>query len=157
VTEPVDPEIARQVALIAGGAELRAIAARELNWRLEELAAPIENPVNLEMSLNLGHGRVADRVRYQLHSQVKGTNAQGVIFTFEARHDAYFDLPPDSEVTDAALMAFGQTSVLLILFPYLRESVQSRSVESGIPPVILAPIRHGIPEPDSAEMPEAPG
>jgi preprotein translocase subunit SecB len=146
-------ETIRRSGLVGAVAQLHSIVLREIHWKLNELPTPITEQVQITVSANLGHGRSAEFLRYQLGSTVEGSVSIGTVFKMESKHDAAFILPTDASFDDGELEAFGQTSVFLMLFPYLRQTLQIVSAQAGLPSVTLAPVRLPLiarPDPESS-------
>jgi preprotein translocase subunit SecB len=58
------------------------------------------------------------------------------------------------EFTSDEIEAFGSTSVMLIVFPYMRETLQSTAAKSGLPGVLLQSLK--IPMAGTEEIEAAP-
>lgn len=70
-------------------------------------------------------------------------NAEAPAYVIEATFNGIFDITPG---TDAQLVQeFAQSTVHLLLWPYVRELFQSISVRMRVPPIMLATLdtRHG--------------
>ena len=59
----------------------------------------------------------------------------------ESVHEAFFRVPADDPATSEELEAYGAVSVFFMVFPYVREVLQGLTVNAGLPPLLLKPMR----------------
>lgn len=136
----IDKEVER-VGRVGSVAEIRAIVLRELHWVYNEIAVAPDQAVEIQTHFNMGHGHQDGMVRYELVTTVAGVIPGHELFSFEAKHNAFFAVPADHEFSDQELTAFGRITAFFMLFPYVRETLHTQTTNAGIPPVILAPLR----------------
>ena len=92
-----------------------------------------------KMDLNLSHSAIDDDGRYEAVISVKvtATNENIVAFSVEIDQAALFliDGFPDGRLDEAL-----NSACPLIMFPYLRETLDNVLLKAGYPPLMLAPI-----------------
>ena len=91
------------------------------------------------MDLNLSHSSIDDDGRYEavISIKVTATNENIVAFSIEVDQAALFliDGFPDDRLDEAL-----NSACPLIMFPYLRETLDNVLLKAGYPPLMLAPI-----------------
>jgi preprotein translocase subunit SecB len=136
-------DLARLAGRIGAAAELLSIEMQDLSFSTvprEITTYPI--PIALSVNLIIEHSRIPpETVGYRVKAQIDGHLSDGKpLFHLEASYVAAFILRgPD--FTEGELDAFGNVSVVQMVFPYLRELTASVSSRSGLPPLTLPAFR----------------
>ena len=87
-------------------------------------------------------GQTETHFVYKIHATVSGRIPdQTEIFRFRCQYQTIFRYAEGTEFTGEEIEAFGSTSVMLIVFPYLRETLQSTAAKSGLPGVLLQSLK----------------
>jgi preprotein translocase subunit SecB len=135
-------EIQRIAGRIGATAQLQAITLRELRWTMPEINIPPGLPIDLRPEFEAQGTVNPGIVAYKIRTVVSGVIPDEIeIFQFCVEYHAVFTLPEGLEITQQEVEAFGSMSVMMMLFPYVREALQSTAARAGMPGVTLQPIR----------------
>ncbi|MGO8871540.1 MAG: hypothetical protein ACLQPH_09100 [Acidimicrobiales bacterium] len=127
---------------IGGSVQLQAIILRELNWTLPELNVLPGLSIDLRPAFEAQAAMAPELLIYKIQTDVSAVIPDEVeIFHFRAVHQVVCSFPEGMEFTREEVEAFGSTSVMLMVFPYVRETLQSIAAKAGMPAVLLQPLR----------------
>jgi preprotein translocase subunit SecB len=122
-------------------AEVQALVVRKLHWTVNQTPVDPNVPIVPEPTFNIAHGRTGSVVRYQVNASITGKVPAGELFRMESTHEAFFSVPEDKNFSDIELEAYGRITVFFMVFPYIRETLQGLTVNAGLPPVLLKPLK----------------
>lgn len=131
-------KVTYEVGRLAAAAELESLVLTEMSFERSE-ALP-EPPYSIELaaapSAKLGESR--DLV-YEVGYEIVGTGEDDVrVLDLRCKFQVAYDLKNDVEPGQDAIEAFGETTVLFTLHPYLRQLTHDITSRSGLPPLLLS-------------------
>jgi preprotein translocase subunit SecB len=138
---PIADETHIAAGKVGAVAEIQALVVRRLHWTVNETAVDPNASIEPESTFNIAHGKTGPIVRYQINSSITGKVPAGELFRMESTHEAFFSVPEDRSWADLELEAYGKITVFFMVFPYIRETLQGLTVNAGLPPVLLRPMR----------------
>ncbi len=139
---------------MAAAIQLQAIILRELEWSVPEIPVLPGLPIQIVPEIGAEFGQTESLLVYKVHANISGRIPdQTEIFRLRCQYQAVFGYPAGMEFRSEEIEAFGSTSVMLIVFPYLRETLQSTAAKGGLPGVLLQSLK--IPM-DATEEPKNP-
>jgi hypothetical protein len=117
-----------------------------LSWHLRPAGAQIvglASALSLECeTVYLGEGSLS----YAVNATVVATFPSGEqLFELSCRHIVGFALPPELELGDEELAAYGQVTTIPLVLPYLRSLVSDLTARAGLPPLVLDTVRIPLP------------
>ena len=127
---------------IGGSVQLQAIILRELNWTLPERNVLPGLSIDLRPEFEAQAAITPGLLIYKIQTNVSAIIPDEVeLFHFTAVHQVVCSFPEGMEFTREEVGTFGSTSVMLMVFPYVREALQGIAAKAGMPAVLLQPIR----------------
>jgi preprotein translocase subunit SecB len=142
---------------LGGVAQIQAIVLRKLHWTTNETQFDPQVPVQSLPTYNIAHGKASGLIRYQVNASITASVPAGELARMESTHEVFFRLPDGDPTSDLELTAFGSISVFFMVFPYIREELHRLMGMSGLPVILLAPLRvpfepaSGAPSPEMIE------
>ena len=133
---PVSPSRAASVL------EMKDLRLVKLTW--EMTGAPVVPPYSFDMEPQLGYARQDKEVAFQVahhftvYSQGDKTKP---LLTGDAIYQVGYRLTDSIQLNDEDLSVFGSSTVVLAVYPFLRELLHSLTARSGLPPLVLPLIR----------------
>jgi preprotein translocase subunit SecB len=132
----------RVAARMAAAIQLEAIILRELDWSVPEIPVPPGLPIQMAPEISAEFGQTESHFVYKIHATISGRIPdQTEIFRLRCQYQTVFRYPEGMDFTSDEIEAFGSTSVMLIVFPYLRETLQSTAAKGGLPGVLLQSLK----------------
>ncbi|MGH8995689.1 MAG: hypothetical protein ACRDYB_06620 [Acidimicrobiales bacterium] len=122
-------------------AEVEAITLRQLQWSTNEIDLQLGEEPDIHPTVNIGHGLRGSLLRYQVRATFTGMISGAELFRIFTVHDVIFRLPEDDQASPEELESFGMVTVWFMVYPYLRQELQSLTTNAGLPPILLRPIR----------------
>ncbi|MHB8289275.1 MAG: hypothetical protein ACYDEY_08575 [Acidimicrobiales bacterium] len=127
---------------IGGAVQLRGIILRDVSWTLPELNVLPGLSIDLRPEFEAQAATTPELLIYKIQTDVSGVIPDEVeIFHFRSVHQVVCSFPEGMEFTREEVEAFGSTTVMLMVFPYVRETLQSIAAKAGMPTVLLQPLR----------------
>jgi len=121
---------------------LQAIILRELQWTLPEIEIPGGLPIDLRPEFSAQAANAPQLVIYKIETDVSAVIPDEVeMFHLRTVYQAVFSTPIGMEFSQEEVEAFGATAVMLMVFPYVRETLQSTAAKAGLPSILLQPLR----------------
>lgn len=78
---------------------------------------------------------------YNFEFNVRVTSGRRLAWKLTAPYEVAFTVPAGFEASDEEYIAFGESTAMRVAFPYLRQLVNSLSLEFAMPPALLGLIR----------------
>ena len=153
MTTDNDSKTVQQLAgRIGASVQLQGIVLRELNWSLPEQLIPGGLSIDLRPEFEAQAATSPGLLIYKIRTEISAVVPDEVeIFHFRAVHQLVFSFPEGLEFTREEVEAFGSTSAMFMVFPYVREALQGTAAKAGMPNILLQPLRLPVPlngEPD---------
>jgi preprotein translocase subunit SecB len=102
---------------------------------------PLLSPIALaaDASIEVNGASTGTSLNYMVGATVTGTLTSGhQLFQLGAAYLVAFVTPPDLQPTPEEVTAFGNVSVVSIVYPYLRQLVADMTGRSGLPALTIA-------------------
>ena len=148
---PVMPSLAASVALLQ---DLRLAA---LTWQVTQGGDAVEPPYSYSLAREISLQRGDSQLLYRVVHEFKAFRSPPGVDAFAEATVAYevlYSVPDGAELSDADVAAFGSSTVLLSVYPFLRETLCSLTASSGLPVLVLPVLRARLTPPSATE--EAP-
>jgi len=146
-------EAQAEAARLAGVANLSAIILREVTWTFPELNVPAGLQISTEVSFSLQGGVAPGNVFYRVTADVRGkVSGFEELFKLNVTYQLVFVTPDGEEFTIREIEAYGSASVLFMVYPYFRETLQDIGGRSGLPGLLLQPLKIPFGDQQSAEF-----
>lgn len=128
--------------------ELTDVRLIKLDWEITgTLAAP---PYSFSLKPHLSCGHQDSWIIFQLGHQFTATSKDSkpeTILKGDVVYQATYTLPESAQIDDDDLLNFGNSTVPLVVSPFLRELLHSLTARSGLPPIVLPLLRtHVVPQ-----------
>jgi preprotein translocase subunit SecB len=144
-------EVQQLAGHIGASVQLQAIVLRELNWTLPELNVPPGLAIDLRPEFEAQAAMTPELLVYKIQTDVSAVIPDEIeIFHFTATYQVVCSYPEGTEFSRDEVEAFGSTSVMLMVFPYVRETLQNTAAKAGVPGILLQPLR--LPFPATADQ-----
>jgi len=141
VNNEVSAEVYSSALKIGDQAEIFAIVMRDLQWRVlnsSENGLPAE--VNAEWQAE--HSRYEPTsFAYRITAFLTAKTTDVEVYTLTISHELFFKVPAELEISESEFEAFGSTSVLQMVYPYIREWVSRLTSSGGLNTFIMPPLR----------------
>ena len=138
-------EVQRLAGRLSGVVQVQAIILRELAWTMPELNVPSGLPIDLRPEFDAQAATVPQLLIYKIQTDVSGIVQDEVeIFHLKAVYQLAYSFPEGMDFIRAEVEAFGATTAMLMMFPYLRETLQTTAAKAGLPGILLPPLRMPI-------------
>lgn len=138
-TSPSDPRLL--AGRVGGVADLVDVRLRRLTFDLGSVPETAEKN-EVRADINIAFDRQPGALVYELRCEVVAQPSIGEpLFTADVVLSATYTLPEGVQIENEAVEAFGSVSVTFMLFPYLRELLQSLTTRAGLPALLLNVMR----------------
>lgn len=120
-------------------AELQGIRLSALELKL--MAQVLEPPYDLDVVIKPSAEVKGASLRYDVQYSVSSTKAELAVLSVSCTYQVSYSLPEDAPIDRDEIKAFGSTTVLTTLHPYVRELLADVSARAGLPSITLGSIR----------------
>jgi hypothetical protein len=150
----------RLAARIAGGGELLDIRAVRFAADLEDPSVDPPYDVGVEMSPTYDLRAIGDEGRlwlavFSVDYDLKVMSEDITAARLQCTYTAAYQLRMSSEPSDDELTAFGDTTVMLAMYPYLRQFAQDATARFNLLPVVMPLYREPLRLAPDASRPPA--
>ena len=145
---PVTPSLAASVALLQ---DLRLAA---LTWQVAQRGDVVEPPYSYTLARKISLQRGDHQLLYRVVHEFKASRPPPGVGGFaEATiaHEVLYSVPDGVKLSDADTTVFGSSTVLLSVYPFLREILCSLTASSGLPVLVLPVLRARLTHRDATE------
>ncbi len=132
-------------SLAASVLELRDLRLIKLIWEMVD--GPAEPPYGFDLEPQLGYTREDDWVSFNIthHFAVSSQNNRNkTILEGDLAYQASYHISSSVQLNDTDLILFGNSTVILAVYPFLRELLHTLTARSGLPPIVLPLLRTHI-------------
>ena len=131
-------KVTYEVGRLAAAAELESLVLTEMSFERSEALPEPPYAIELAAAPAAKFGESRDLI-YEVGYEIVGTDEDGVqVLDLRCKFQVAYDLKDDLEPDQKAIEAFGETTVLFTLHPYLRQLAHDITSRSGLPPLLLS-------------------
>jgi preprotein translocase subunit SecB len=151
VNNEVSAEVYSSALKVGDQAEIFAIVMRDLQWKVHN-SSEINLPAEVNVEWQAEHSRYEPAsFAYRITAILTSKTTDVEVYSLTISHELYFKVPPELEISQSEFDAFGSTSVLQMVYPYIREWVSRLTSSGGLNTFIMPPLRLSTKQSDSEE------
>jgi hypothetical protein len=151
-------EARQRAARVAAKAELVSITLVDLTARLDEGLSASDAPVLSALEAQAGNVRDGVSLRYRADYTIALKHDEQQVARITCSFVVQYQVPEDFEAEESEYEAYGLTTVMFALHPFVRELVHATTSRLSLPPVTLDVLRLPmvLPSMDRSELPKKP-
>jgi preprotein translocase subunit SecB len=98
-------------------------------------------PYDLGIVINPSVDVKGSRLHYEIRYKVSAKKQDTSVLALDCTYQISYNIPEDAQAEQNEIEAFGSTTVLFTIHPYVRELVANISARAGLPPIMLGAMR----------------